>query len=131
MAGRKDERGGGGGLTPFSYEILVSLAGSDLHGYGILKDIEARAGEGAVPSTGALYLALQRLEDAGLIAESKRRSSVSEDSRRRYYRLMPAGREAARAETVRLASLVGVARDRNLITSHALERAMPGGAGEG
>jgi DNA-binding PadR family transcriptional regulator len=114
-------------MTPFSYEILVALAGTDLHGYGILKDIEERNGEGAVPSTGALYLALQRLEEAGLIAESKRQSG---DARRRYYRLTAAGRGAARQETARLASLVGVARDRELITSHALGRVLPG-SGDG
>jgi DNA-binding PadR family transcriptional regulator len=110
-------------LTPFSYEILVALAGGDLHGYGILKDIEERNGEGAVPSTGALYLALQRIEEAGLIVESKRQSA---DARRRYYRLTAAGRETARRETTRLAGLVGVARDRELITPAALSRALPG-----
>lgn len=118
------------GLTPFSYEILVSLASGDLHGYGILKDIEGRAGEGAVPSTGALYLALQRLEDEGLIVESKRRSGAT-DSRRRNYRLTAAGREAAREETLRLAGLLGIARDRNLITARALGRALPGAGDAG
>ena len=64
MSGRKGHEAAE--LTPFSYQILVSLATGDLHGYGVLKDIEARAGEGSVPSTGALYLALQRLEDMGV-----------------------------------------------------------------
>jgi DNA-binding PadR family transcriptional regulator len=114
-------------LTPLSYQILLALAGDELHGYGILKDIEARSGAGAVPSTGALYLALQRLEEEGLIGAAPARRSVGEDVRRRYYRLTDAGRQAAVAETSRLAVLVGAAHARRLIPTRLLSRLVPGG----
>jgi DNA-binding PadR family transcriptional regulator len=102
-------------LTPLSYEILVAVADEARHGYGIIKEIEARAGEGAAPSTGALYLALQRLEAEGLIEESQKRRRAGEDARRRYYRLTAAGRRAAVAETRRLEALVQVAREKRLV----------------
>jgi DNA-binding PadR family transcriptional regulator len=122
---------GDSGMTPFSYQILVALAGEELHGYGIIKDIEARNGEGSVPSTGALYLALQRLEEGGLIEESPSLPGPDDDARRRYYRLTESGREMAVAETARLADLVGVARERRLITTRALSRILPSGGSHG
>jgi DNA-binding PadR family transcriptional regulator len=120
------------GMTPLTYQILVALAGSELHGYGIIKDLEDRNGAGSVPSTGALYLALQRMEEGGLVEESPKRPSVAEDdARRRYYRLTAVGRQAAVEETSRLANLVGVARDRRLITGRALSKVLPTEAGHG
>jgi DNA-binding PadR family transcriptional regulator len=105
-------------LTPLSYEILLALSREDLHGYGIIKDIEARSGPGSVPSTGALYLALQRLEEMGDIEEVDAPDET--DARRRYYALTPAGRAAAQAETERLARLVGAAHERGLISKRLL-----------
>ena len=113
-------------LTPLSFQILLALAGGALHGYGILKDIEERSGVGTVPSTGALYLALQRLEEEGLIEEAAARSA-GEDSRRRYYALTEAGRSVAMAETARLAKLVGAAHERRLIATRQLAKLVPGG----
>ncbi len=92
-------------LTPLSLHILLSLVDGSLHGYGILKAIEVRsAGEGA-PSTGALYLALQRLERDGMIEPGEAPESET-DARRRYWRLTAAGRSAARAEVERMAALL-------------------------
>ena len=53
-------------MTPLTYEILLALADADRHGYGIIKEIEGREGEGVAPSTGALYLALQRIDASGV-----------------------------------------------------------------
>lgn len=102
-------------MTPLTYRILLALADGDRHGYGIIKEIEEREGRGAAPSTGALYLALQRMEVQGLICESPRRPSEADDARRRYYRLTEGGRVAAEEESVRLASLVSAARAKNLL----------------
>lgn len=101
--------------TPLTYEILLSLAGEPRHGYGIIKEIEERSGPGATPSTGALYLALQRMQAEGMIAESSERPRLDEDSRRRYYRITERGRSEARAESERLAGLVATARARDLL----------------
>jgi DNA-binding PadR family transcriptional regulator len=106
-------------LTPLSFQILVALADGPKHGYGILKEIEEASGERLKSSTGTLYLAIQRLEQEGLIEEDA--AVAAGDSRRRYYRLTPDGREVAVAETRRLASLLGVARGKKLVGARQLE----------
>ena len=106
-------------LTPLSFQILVALADGPKHGYGILKEIEEASGEPLRSSTGTLYLAIQRLEQEGLIEEDE--TVAGEDSRRRYYRLTAEGRGVAAAETRRLATLLGVAREKKLVGAQKLE----------
>jgi DNA-binding PadR family transcriptional regulator len=106
--------------TPLTFEILLALADGDRHGYGIIKEIEARGG--AAPSTGALYLALQRMERDGLIAESSAPPAESDDARRRYYRVSERGRQIAEEESHRLAELVAAARAKKLLTGPARAR---------
>ena len=101
-------------MTALTYEILLSLADDDRHGYGIIKEIEDRSGADAAPSTGALYLALQRMESDELIVKTTP-SDPDADRRRRYYRLTEKGRSHAEAESMRLASLVAAARGKKLI----------------
>lgn len=97
-------------LTHITYHVLLSLAEAPLHGYGILKAMEERSRGRVSPSTGSLYLALQRMEEQGLIVDAPSPGEgPEEDSRRRYYRLTALGREVARAETDRLRELVGAA----------------------
>lgn len=102
-------------MTPLTYEILLALADEPRHGYGIIKEIEARGGEAAAPSTGAMYLALQRMEGEGLIEEDTERPDADDDARRRYYRITRLGRESAEAESRRLARLVETARSKRLL----------------
>jgi DNA-binding PadR family transcriptional regulator len=88
-------------LTTVVFEILVTLAGEDRHGYSILTDIRSRTGESLRP--GSLYRALNRLHADGLIDElDERPDSDTDDERRRYYRLTNLGRQVARAEAARL-----------------------------
>ncbi len=105
-------------MTPLTYEILLALADARRHGYGIIKEIEERAGAASAPSTGALYLALQRMHGDGLIEEALERPA-KDDARRRYYRLTQEGREHAKAESRRLAALVSHARAKRLLTGDA------------
>jgi len=100
-------------VTPLTYSILLALADDPRHGYGIIKEMEARGG--SAPSTGALYLALQRMESEGLIQEAAAAGQASDDSRRRYWRLTRVGREAAKNESLRLQALVAAARDKDLL----------------
>lgn len=72
--------------------ILTSLAGGPKHGYALSKDIEEFAG--AALSPGALYGAITRLEERGLI------EPLAEVDRRRPYRITAAG-SAALTEAVR------------------------------
>lgn len=116
-------------LTHLTYHILLALADGDLHGYAIIQEIEARSGGALRPTTGALYLALQRMEEEGLIRESPRRPRPDEDARRKYYRMTPEGRALARLESERLAALVGVALEKRLVRETAGRSAASGRRG--
>lgn len=111
-------------LTPLSHAILLALAAEDRHGYGIIKKIVEQSDGTLRPGTGTLYSALQRLLDEGLIAESPRSPEPDEDRRRKYYRLTDAGRDAARVEALRLARLVAVAREVDVVGEAELARSL-------
>jgi DNA-binding PadR family transcriptional regulator len=92
------------------FHILLSLAAGERHGYGIIRDIEAR-GETAVPDVGTMYRALARMAELGLIEAGSRRSAPdANDERRNYYRITDAGRRVAREEVRRLDGLMRAAR---------------------
>jgi len=103
-------------LTPLSFQILVALGRETRHGYAIMKEIEAATGEPMRSSTGTLYLAIERLEQQGLIAERP-----GERSRRRRYALTALGRAVVEAESRRLARLLGAASEQRLIGRAQLE----------
>ena len=95
-------------LKPLHFLLLVSLAETERHPYGLKKDIEALEPGRWRLGPGTLYRAIQQLLDAGLIAESSRRPARElDDERRTYYRLTSAGRKAAETEAERLTMLVG------------------------
>lgn len=92
--------------------ILLALVEGDAHGYRIM-EATASTTDGAVKlRPGALYAALGRLVDTGLIVETDDRPAPElDDQRRRYYRITPNGREALRVEIRRLARVVACATD--------------------
>jgi DNA-binding PadR family transcriptional regulator len=97
-------------LRRVEFDILLSLAAGERHGYGIIQDIESR-GETSVPDVGTMYRALARMVEAGLIeAAARRRVPDSGDERRNYYRITSAGMRVARAEARRLEALMRAAR---------------------
>jgi DNA-binding PadR family transcriptional regulator len=102
-------------LTPLSFHILLALADADRHGYGIIKEVRERTDGQMNPGAGTLYAAVQRMLDDGLITETDDRPAVGDDERRRYYRLTEIGRQAARAEALRLARLIRIAAEKKLI----------------
>ena len=102
-------------LTPAMFHVLLALAGDGLHGYAILKEVELRTDGEVKLSTGTLYGIIKRLLNDGLIIERRERPAVHDDERRRYYRLMPQGREVAAAEAARLEKVVALARARRLL----------------
>jgi DNA-binding PadR family transcriptional regulator len=96
-------------LSPATLHILLSLAGEDLHGYGIMQEV-ARQSEGKYKlGPGTLYDNLQKLIQRKFVQELGRRPG-DEDPRRRYYRLTSLGRGVLAAETDRLADVVREAR---------------------
>ena len=101
-------------LTPLTYQILLALADAPLHGYGIMKEVSRRT-EGEVElEAGTLYAAIKRIRDEGLIDVTPAPRGERGDTRRRYYRLTPLGRRAARKESERLLSLVELAREKKI-----------------
>jgi DNA-binding PadR family transcriptional regulator len=96
-------------LTPAVFHILLALAGGELHGYGILKDV-LRQTDGAVRlGPGTIYGTLQRLMESGWVEESDG-PAAAVDERRRHYRLTRPGRQALEAEVQRMEGLVRTAR---------------------
>src|SRR5246127_2564126 len=104
-----------GPLTPAMFHVLLALAGEDLHGYAILKEVELRTAGEVKLSTGTLYGIIKRLLKDGLLIERRERPSAHDDERRRYYRLTPQGRQVAAAEATRLEKIVALARARRLL----------------
>jgi DNA-binding PadR family transcriptional regulator len=88
-------------LKPDVFEVLLALEDAELHGYALLKVLEARGM--ALPAS-LLYRKLRRLMEDGLVeASGRRRPDV--DARRRYYRLTTLGRAVVRAEAARVTTL--------------------------
>jgi DNA-binding PadR family transcriptional regulator len=98
-------------LKPQWFHIMLTLAGGEQHGYGIMQEVLNRT-TGKVrlwPAT--LYGSIKRLIEADLIEESDERPAPElDDARRRYYRLTSLGREVLDAECDRLQELVRTIR---------------------
>jgi PadR family transcriptional regulator, regulatory protein PadR len=86
-------------LLPGTLDLLILKAVSlgNLHGYGVLLRIEQISGGALHIQQGALYPALYRLEQQGLIDSAW---GVSENNRRaKYYTLTALGRRRLRDES--------------------------------
>jgi DNA-binding PadR family transcriptional regulator len=103
-------------LKPIDLQLLLALSVEELHGYGLVQEIE-RATDGLVSlDPGNLYRVIKRLLADGLIAESeRRRTGELGDERRRYYRLTALGGRALAAELQRLRALTSSAAARAAI----------------
>lgn len=97
-------------LRPLIFQILMLLHESERHGYGIMQEINERAGRNVILGPGTLYRTLKQLRDEGMIEESS-----AADERRRVYQLTQKGADVARAEAERMAAIVERARQGQLI----------------
>ena len=103
-------------LTPHAFHVLLALMDGELHGYGIILDVQQRTDGEVKLRTGTLYTILRRLAEDGLITESDARPAADEDDeRRRYYGQTPLGRAVVKAEAARLERLVQFARDKRAL----------------
>ncbi len=96
-------------LSPQQFHILLSLAGQDRHGYGIILDVASRTGDELRLGTGTLYTAIARLVTLDLIEDTG-----VDDGRRRHYHLTRLGRLVLEAEAARLEALLRLARDEGI-----------------
>lgn len=102
-------------LPEATFHILLALADADRHGYAILLDVAERTKGEVKLGAGTLYRSIQRMQEQGLIVETRDRPAPElDDERRRYYRITPFGTAVARAESRRFARLVQLARARGL-----------------
>jgi PadR family transcriptional regulator PadR len=95
-------------LLPGTLDLLILKAVSlgELHGYGVLLRIHQITGGGLTVEQGALYPALYRLEQQGLVDTEW---ATSDNNRRaKYYRLTAAGRRRLRESTSTWNQLVSV-----------------------
>ena len=86
-------------LLPGTLDLLILKAVSlgPMHGYGVLLRIEQISRGALLVEQGALYPALYRLEQQGLLDTEW---GVSDNNRRaKFYSLTPAGRRRLRRET--------------------------------
>lgn len=99
--------------TPLSaavFHVLLALADAPLHGYGIMRRVEEASGRATGPGT--IYGSIQRLCDAGWIAEGPPDDA---DARRgRTFALTDAGRDALAHEARRITRLARLADVRKL-----------------
>lgn len=105
-------------LTPAGYQVLLALAGGKAHGYAVMQFVEEVTGGTVQLGPGTLYRTIARLVADRLVEEvAGADSGEPHDARRRYYRLTPLGRAAARRETELMARLVEVATESGLLGS--------------
>lgn len=106
-------------LTELSLQVLLAIGDGPLHGYAIGKDIEARTLGRLDPTTGALYQAIKRLTQDGLLKPVASPSRGEVDARRKHFAITPAGRKAVALEIDRLDKIVALARSRRLYPARA------------
>lgn len=107
-------------LPPATFHILLALADEDRHGYAIIQDVAARTRGELKLSAGTLYRSVQRMQEQGLIVETRERPAPElDDERRRYYRITAFGNAVAKAEARRLTQLVKMARAKGFAPERA------------
>jgi len=103
-------------LPSAAFQILLALADSDLHGYGIMRQVEEQTNGRMRLGPGTLYSSIQAMLGEGLIEEVNGSSDQETGhERRRFYRLTSSGRKLARTEAERLAELLRVARVKKIL----------------
>jgi DNA-binding PadR family transcriptional regulator len=98
-----------------AFHILLALAGEDLHGYAIMRQVEQQTGGRVRLAPGTLYGSLRSLLEAQLIKALDERADPDSSERRRYYRLTSAGLKLIRSEAEGLASTLRVARAKRIL----------------
>jgi len=110
------EKGYKASLTPAVFHILLALSGEELHGYGIMKQVQEDSQGKVKMGAGTLYGSLKRMLDADLIQESDKRVDAElGDERRIYYQITGLGKKALSDELERFNGIVSLAQKLNLL----------------
>ena len=107
-------------LQSATFYILMALGDEERHGYAIIQEVAARTGGKVKLSAGTLYRSIQRMQEQGLIVESRHRPAPEQDDeRRRYYQITKFGSSVVRAELRRLQQLLKLARSKGFAPERA------------
>lgn len=107
-----------GPLSAMDFHVLMVLAEGPSYGYAIVKAVDEHSGGVVSPEIGATYRVLARLLADGWVEETAAPKSARRGARglpRRYYALTSEGRAVALAEARRLARVVALASERDLL----------------
>lgn len=104
-------------LTPAVLHILLALSSHEMHGYGIMKQVESDTDGTVTMGPGTLYGSLGRMVESGLIRESEKKVDPQMNNERRvYYRITGLGEDALDRE---------IARYQNVVSLSKLKRVVP------
>jgi DNA-binding PadR family transcriptional regulator len=104
-------------LSPVVFFVLFALAEGEMHGYRIMQQVAILSDQKLRMGPATLYTTIQRLVDQHLVEETDKDAG----GRRRYYRLTGSGHTLFRAELDRQATVLKLARSRNLILTPSEE----------
>lgn len=102
-------------LKPVVFHILLALAESDAHGYGVIQAARAQSSDRIRLETGPFYRHLRKLMESGWVMESDQRPDDDDPRRGAYYRLTSLGREVLTAESRRMAEVVSLTTEMGLV----------------
>jgi DNA-binding PadR family transcriptional regulator len=98
------------------FHILLALAGQDLHGLAITREVFERTDQRLHLWPGMLYGALKQMTAKGYVAEIEAPADASTGGGRpRFYRLTSLGRRTCAEEAERLSRIVDAARAKRLL----------------
>jgi len=95
--------------------ILFAIGDREMHGYGIMKEVEERTGGKVSLLPSSLYATLKRMMLEGWIEEVPEASSQGPGRPRRSYRITTHGRALAAREADRLAALLEMAQANRMV----------------
>jgi len=99
-------------LSEVSFYILLSLASSSKHGYGIWKDVETLSNQSLKLSTSTLYDALERMLQQGLILRVEEEGEQNSGRVRKFYRINELGRKVLAIDMSRMQRLLDLSTAR-------------------
>ena len=103
-------------LPPHWFQILLSLTDRPMHGLAITDDVSARTGGRLYLWPGVLYVALRKMAEAGLIAETDPPADfVATAGKARFFKLTPVGRRACADEAAYLAGMMDSAQVKKVL----------------
>ena len=102
-------------LKPRAFQILILLGNGARHGWSIVKELQAQAGDGVRILPGSLYRTLHEMMEQGRIEDAPNAPLDDVGSRRRYLRVTELGIATARAEAKRLEAVVREAKSKSVL----------------